>query len=65
MDIEKAFSLIPGKKRLNLHAIYVSSPLEGRDIDQLEVKDFQGWIDWAKHRIRFQPDLLLSPDVQR
>ena len=64
MDIEKAFSLIPGKKRLNLHAIYVSSPLEGRDIDQLEAKDFQGWIDWAKKEnigLDFNPTCFSHP----
>lgn len=46
-DIEVAFSLIPGKHRLNLHASYGEFP--GRvDRDRMEVAHFQGWIDWAK-----------------
>jgi L-rhamnose isomerase len=47
-DIEKAMSLLPGKQRLNLHAIY--GDFEGKKIDrdQIEVKHFQSWIDWAK-----------------
>lgn len=47
-DVEKVLSLLPGHFKLNLHAIYVSRPLEGRDIDELVPEDFQGWVDWAK-----------------
>ncbi len=47
-DVEKVLSLLPGHFKLNLHAIYVSRPLEGRDVDQLVPEDFQGWVDWAK-----------------
>ena len=48
MDLEKSMSLIPGKQRLNLHAIY--GDFEGKfvDRDQIETKHFQSWIDWAK-----------------
>jgi L-rhamnose isomerase len=47
-DIEKAFSLIPGKKKLNLHAIY--GDFEGRIVDRNEIsyKHFISWIKWAK-----------------
>jgi len=46
-DIEKALSLIPGKHRLNLHAMYAEA---GRRIERnkLEPKHFAAWIDWAK-----------------
>ncbi len=47
-DIEKAMSLIPGKHRLNLHAIYGDFKGEKVDRDQIEIKHFQSWIDWAK-----------------
>lgn len=49
-DLDKVMSLLPGKQRLNLHAIY--GEFEGKNIDrnQIEVKHFQGWIDWAKKR---------------
>ena len=47
-DIEKAMSLLPGKQRLNLHAIYGDFKGVKVDRDQIEVKHFQSWIDWAK-----------------
>jgi len=47
-DLEKAMSLIPGKQRLNLHAIYGDFQGKLVDRDQIEVKHFQSWIDWAK-----------------
>ncbi len=48
-DIEQAYSLIPGKHRLNLHAFYGEFPAGKRvDRNQIEPKHFAGWIDWAK-----------------
>ena len=47
-DIDKVMSLLPGKQRLNLHAIYGDFGGERVDRDQIEVKHFQTWIDWAK-----------------
>ncbi|MBB6636797.1 L-rhamnose isomerase [Cohnella thailandensis] len=46
-DLEKAFSLIPGKHKVNLHAIYADTD-ERVDLDKLEPKHFQKWVDWAK-----------------
>ena len=46
-DIEKVLTLIPGKHRLNLHAIYGDFDGEFVDRDQIEPKHFQSWIDWA------------------
>ena len=58
-DIDKAFSLIPGKHRLNLHASYaIFEPGEFADRDQLEPKHFKKWVDFAKERgigIDFNP----------
>ena len=48
-DIEKVMSLLPGKQRLNLHAIYGDFKGERVDRDQIEVKHFQSWIDWCKN----------------
>ena len=45
-DIEKAFSLIPGKHRFNLHAIYGEFPTSV-ERDQIGPEHFSGWIDWA------------------
>jgi len=47
-DLEKVLSLLPGKQRLNLHAIYGDFTKGKVDRDQLEVKHFQTWIDWCK-----------------
>ena len=47
-DLEKVFSLVPGKHRLNLHAFYLDSGGKNVDRDQIETSHFQGWIDWAK-----------------
>ncbi|MDD4968482.1 MAG: L-rhamnose isomerase [Paludibacter sp.] len=46
-DIEKVLTLLPGKHRLNLHAIYGDFGSEFVDRDQIEPKHFQSWIDWA------------------
>ena len=46
-DLEKAMSLIPGKHRLNLHAIYAETA--GKvERNKLTVEHFSAWIDWAK-----------------
>ena len=47
-DLEKVLSLLPGKQRLNLHAIYGDFQGEVVDRDEIEVKHFQPWIDWCK-----------------
>lgn len=49
-DLDKVMSLLPGKQRLNLHAIYGEFGGENIDRDQIEIKHFQGWIDWARQR---------------
>lgn len=47
-DIDMAMSLLPGKKRLNLHACYAELNGEKIDRDQYDTRHFQNWIDWAK-----------------
>ena len=49
-DFEKAASLIPGKKRINLHASYAIFTEENPwvDRDKLEYKHFEPWVAWAK-----------------
>jgi L-rhamnose isomerase len=46
-DIDKSLSLIPGRHRLNLHAMYAET---GGKVErnELEAKHFAAWIDWAK-----------------
>lgn len=48
-DLEKAFSLIPGKHKVNLHAIYADTE-ERVELDQLEPKHFQNWVEWSKEQ---------------
>ena len=46
-DVDKVMSLIPGRHRLNLHAIYAET--KGRvERNELEPEHFKSWIDWAK-----------------
>jgi len=49
-DLDKVMSLLPGKQRLNLHAIYGEFGGKTVDRNQIETKHFQGWINWAKKR---------------
>jgi L-rhamnose isomerase len=48
-DLDFVYSLIPGKKRLNLHAHYA---ITDRAVprDELEPKHFEAWLSWAKER---------------
>lgn len=59
-DLEKALSLIPGKHRVNLHAIYAETNGEVVERDQLEPKHFENWVKWAKDQglgLDFNPTL--------
>jgi L-rhamnose isomerase len=47
-DLEKAFSLIPGKHRVNLHAFYGEFGGKKVDRDQIAPEHFRNWISWAK-----------------
>lgn len=47
-DLEKAYSLIPGSHRLNLHAIYGEFGGKFVDRDQITSEHYKGWVDWAK-----------------
>ncbi|MDD4992499.1 MAG: L-rhamnose isomerase [Paludibacter sp.] len=49
-DIDKAMELIPGDHRVNIHAFYGDFGGEVVDRDQIEIKHFQSWIDWAKEK---------------
>ncbi|MCJ7842312.1 L-rhamnose isomerase [Lederbergia sp. NSJ-179] len=60
MDLEKALSLIPGKHRVNLHAIYAETDGEVVDRDKIEPKHFERWVKWAKEQgigLDFNPTL--------
>ncbi|WP_088810630.1 MULTISPECIES: L-rhamnose isomerase [Listeria] len=62
-DLEKAFSLIPGKHKVNLHAMYVDTD-EKVDLDEIEPKHFEGWVNWAKEHglgLDFNPTFFSHP----
>lgn len=63
-DLDKAYSLIPGKHRLNLHSIYADTGEERVERNKLKPEHFQSWIDWAKQRgigIDFNPTFMAHP----
>lgn len=67
-DYDKAFSLIGGKKKLNLHACYAifeDGEVVGRD--EIEPKHFAKWVEFAKERgmgIDFNPTFFSHPMVK-
>jgi L-rhamnose isomerase len=63
-DIDFAFSLIPGKHRVNLHACYAIHEGKITDRDQLNAKNFKPWVDWAKKsgvKLDFNPTFFSHP----
>ena len=67
-DMEKVFSLVPGKLKLNLHASYaIFEPGEYVDRDKLEPKHFAKWVEFAKKHnmgIDFNPTFFSHPKVK-
>jgi len=47
-DLQKAMSLIPGKHRVNIHAMYAETGGKKVDRNELGPRHFARWIDWAK-----------------
>lgn len=47
-DFEKAVSLIPGRHRFNLHALYAEMGDKRVERDDLSADQFRNWIGWAK-----------------
>ena len=65
-DMDKAFSLIPGKKKLNLHACYAIID-DGAGRDTLSPRHFAKWVEFAKERsigIDFNPTFFSHPMVK-
>ena len=63
-DLDKAYSLVPGNHRLNLHASYAEFGGKKVDRDQIRPEHFASWIDWAKanhHGVDFNPTLFSHP----
>jgi L-rhamnose isomerase len=63
-DLEKAYVLIPGRHRLNLHASYAETGESKVERDELRPEHFRNWIDWAKDRglgMDFNPTFFSHP----
>ena len=67
-DLDKVLSLIPGKKKLNLHACYaIFENGEYVNRDAIEPKHFAKWVEFAKARgmgIDFNPTFFAHPNVK-
>jgi len=67
-DLDQALRLIPGKKRLNLHASYaVFENGEHAERDELQPKHFRAWVEYAKTRglgLDFNPTFFSHPMVK-
>jgi L-rhamnose isomerase len=63
-DLDKAYSLIPGTHRLNLHAIYAETGGQKVERNELRPEHFAAWIAWAKdtgHGMDFNPTCFSHP----
>jgi L-rhamnose isomerase len=63
-DAAKAFSLIPGRHRFNLHASYAETGSRRVERDRLGPEHFARWVDWAKEQklgLDFNPTYFAHP----
>jgi L-rhamnose isomerase len=63
-DLDVAYSLIPGRHRLNLHAIYAETGGQQVERNELRPEHFSAWKDWAvekQHGIDFNPTCFSHP----
>ncbi len=67
-DMEKAMSLVPGMKKINVHACYaIFEKGEFVDRDALEPKHFAKWVEFAKKHgmgLDFNPTFFSHPKVK-
>lgn len=66
-DLDAAYRLIPGRHRLNLHAIYAETGGVKVERNELLPKHFSAWADWAKAKglgVDFNPTLFSHPKAE-
>ncbi len=61
-DLDEALKFIPGKKKINLHAIYQT----GKIVDRADIgpEQFKEWVEYAKERglgLDYNPTIFSSP----
>jgi L-rhamnose isomerase len=62
-DLDFAYGLIPGRHRLNLHAMYPDTDTVP-DRDAIEYRHFASWVDWAREKglgLDFNPTFFGHP----
>jgi len=67
MDLKKAYSLIPGRHRLNLHAMYGEFGGTRVDRDEIKPEHYRGWVDWARDeglKLDFNATCFSHPDAE-
>ena len=63
-DLAMAMSLLPGKHRVNIHALYAETAGKRVDRDKLKPEHFTHWIAWAKRQrigLDFNPSFFAHP----
>ena len=63
-DLDVVYSLLPGKHRINLHAIYAETGGKKVERNKLRPEHFTAWKDWAKakgHGVDFNPTCFSHP----
>jgi L-rhamnose isomerase len=63
-DMAQAFALIPGRHRVNLHAMYGEFGGKAIDRDAMEPEHFRGWEEWTRRlglKIDFNATLFAHP----
>jgi L-rhamnose isomerase len=67
-DLKKALGLIPGRHRVNIHAMYAETGAgEKVERNELGPEHFAGWIDWAKENnlgMDFNGTFFLHPKAE-
>ncbi|MFZ4394249.1 MAG: L-rhamnose isomerase [Kiritimatiellia bacterium] len=65
-DFEQALAVIPGRKRINLHALYAETGGKRVERDALLPAHFANWIAWAKEHqlgMDFNPSCFAHPQA--
>lgn len=63
-DLDLAYRLVPGRHRLNLHALYAETGGKRVERNELRPEHFAAWMNWAKlngHALDFNPTLFSHP----
>ena len=66
-DLDQSLLLIPGKKKLNLHANYAEKGGRAVDRDAYTLDLFRNWLDWAKEKglsLDFNPTYFSHPKAE-